>query len=122
MAPAPWEVRYMLTKIHDAGDDRAENASSSLYQDRQVYSLDAIIALQKALEGGVPEGMVEYLPSRQPNFPRERRRLSDRRKAVPLMLQNSNSSLLARMLRLLFSAANSSADVSRDGSFAQNAW
>jgi len=112
----------MFKKIHNAGYERAGNNCGFPCHEPRSYSLDAIIALQKALESGIPEGLVEYLSYSQLSFPRERRRVSDRRKAPPLLVQSSDSSLLTRMLRRLFGAMGRSAGTSGDGSFAHKAW
>ena len=115
---------HMVTKIPTAGNERAGNNSGYLCQEPRIYSLDAIIALQKVLANGIPEELVKYLSSSPSpsSFPRERRGVSDRRKAPLLGVQSNNSSLLTRMLRRLFRAMQRSAETSGDGSYVHNAW
>jgi hypothetical protein len=113
----------MPGRLDHAGYDWPENADDSLSPKQRVYSLEVIIALQKALEGGIQEGAPEeMLSSRQADVPKERRRLSERRRAPSPSMQKINPGPFARILRRVLIVITRAARAPVDGRFARNTW
>ncbi len=94
---------------NDSGNCNGETAKPA------VYSLDAIIALQKALEDGIPEGLAETMYSST----------TDVRGVSRAPVYESHLGLgfmLSRIARPLFAAINRVTQSSEHGSSAGTSW
>jgi hypothetical protein len=108
----------MLEKRHNVERDLHNKEGSSLCPETRIYSLEALMALQKTLENGIPPQLADSSPHHA-----EDDRVSFRRAQLPPQRLDSalqrTSYALSRVLRRLFTGMKKSEQMSANGRSAQ---